>query len=236
MPTTTTRTKTKSLAAKPNQEIVTNVTNRSLSQVLNSEQIAPLSKMRPATLSKIEHAVIDLFATSDDSDVTMQAIAKRANVSLQTLYKYFGDKQTLIYVILDQVLGRLAVRMLDHLRGIDSVKDRLRKTLWVMFDFFDTNPKAVLFVSSALPVTRYHHIAIYENKELMGAFLQVLFDGQQRGILNQTVSLKILFDVFMGFITRLGLMHVVRQVDTPLTQDFDTLFEMLWRAISSNDP
>lgn len=150
MPTTTTRTKTKSLAAKPNQEIVTNVTNRSLSQVLNSEQIAPLSKMRPATLSKIEHAVIDLFATSDDSDVTMQAIAKRANVSLQTLYKYFGDKQTLIYVILDQVLGRLAVRMLDHLRGIDSVKDRLRKTLWVMFDFFDTNPKAVLFVSSAL--------------------------------------------------------------------------------------
>lgn len=70
----------------------------------------------------------------------------------------------------------------------------------------------------------------------MGAFLQVLFDGQQRGILNQTVSLKILFDVFMGFITRLGLMHVVRQVDTPLTQDFDTLFEMLWRAISSNDP
>ncbi|EFA2852443.1 TetR/AcrR family transcriptional regulator, partial [Escherichia coli] len=108
-----------------------------------------LAQIRPATLDKIEKSVITLYA-SDESEaaadsVTMQSIAKHANVSLQTLYKYFGDKNTLIYVILDRVLSRLAARMIDHLSGIDSVKDRLRKTLWVMFDFVDHNPDAVLF-------------------------------------------------------------------------------------------
>lgn len=133
------------------------------------------------------------------------------------------------------MLGRLAIRMIDHLRGIDSVKDRLRKTLWVMFDFIDQHPNAILFLSAAIPVSRYHRIAIYENEELIGAFLQVLQDGQKRGTLNQQVKLSVLFDVFMGFITRLGLMHVVRQVKTPLTDDFDTLFNMLWHAISHHE-
>lgn len=200
---------------------------------------ALLSKIRPATLDKIEKSVITLYANDNDKatadNVTMQAIAKHANVSLQTLYKYFGDKNTLIYVILDRVLSRLAARMIDHLSGIDSVKDRLRKTLWVMFDFVDHNPEAVLFFSTAIPVSHYQHIAIYENKDLMEAFLHVLSDGQQRCELNQNVSLKTLLDIFMGFITRLGLMHVLRQSRKPMTDDFDNLFDILWRAISQDD-
>ena len=211
------------------------LSHSSLSQVLSDEQLAPLSQMRPITLQKIEQAVIDLYAISEDKEVTMQAIAKQANVSLQTLYKYFGDKQTLIYVILDQVLGRLATRMIDHLRGIDSVKDRLRKTLWVMFDFIDTQPKSVLFVATAIPVSRYQNIAVYENRELLGAFLGVLADGQRRGVLNQDVSLKVLLDVFMGFINRLGLMQVIRGETIPMTAQFDVLFEILWRAISNTE-
>lgn len=195
------------------------------------QPLAPLSAMRPATLDKIEKAVRQLFAGYDANDVTMIQIANTANVSLQTLYKYFGDKQTVLYAIMDQVLGRLAARMLDHLQGIDNVQERLRKTLWVCLDFVDTQPDAVM-VLSAVSVSRYRNIAIYENKELIDAFLAVLADGQNRGVLNDTVPLYILFDVFMGFISRLGLMHIIRQTRTPMTADFDALFEILWRGMS----
>ena len=54
--------------------------------------LASLSDMRPATLEKIEKAVRQDFAGFDANEVTMAQIAKSANVSLQTLYKYFGDK------------------------------------------------------------------------------------------------------------------------------------------------
>ena len=197
-------------------------------------QLAPLADMRPITLNKIEKAVRKVFAGFDPSEVTMAQIAKSANVSLQTLYKYFGDKQTLFNTIMDIVLGRLAERIMDHLQGIDSVKDRLRKTLWVCFDFVDTHPDAVMVLSS-VSVSRIRSIAIYENKELIGAFLDVLEDGQKRGVLNDSVPLYILFDVFMGFISRLGLMHIMRQSHTPINKDFDALFVILWRAISKPD-
>ena len=196
-----------------------------------TRSLAPLSDMRPATLDKIEQAVRKVFAGLDANEVTMAQIAKSANVSLQTLYKYFGDKQTLFYTIMDIVLGRLAARIMDHLQGIDSVQDRLRKTLWVCFDFVDAHPDAVMVLSS-VSASRIRNIAIYENKELIGAFLAVLEDGQNRGVLNDTVPLHILFDVFMGFISRLGLMHTIRQTETPLNAEFDALFVILWRAIS----
>jgi len=196
-----------------------------------TRSLAPLSDMRPATLDKIEQAVRKVFAGFDANEVTMAQIAKSANVSLQTLYKYFGDKQTLFYTIMDIVLGRLAARIMDHLQGIDSVQDRLRKTLWVCFDFVDSHPDAVMVLSS-VSASRIRNIAIYENKELIGAFLAVLEDGQNRGVLNDTVPLHILFDVFMGFISRLGLMHTIRQTETPINAEFDALFTILWRAIS----
>ncbi len=193
--------------------------------------LTTISNMRPATLDKIEKAVRQLFAGNDASDVTMIQIASAANVSLQTLYKYFGDKQTVLYTIMDLVLGRLAARMMDHLQGIDSVEDRLRKTLWVCLDFVDTQPDAVM-VLSKVSISRSHNIAIYKNKELINAFLSVLADGQNRGVLIDTVPLHILFDVFMGFVIRLGIMQIIRQADTPLNANFDVLFGMLWRSMS----
>jgi AcrR family transcriptional regulator len=161
----------------------------------------------------------------------MIQIAKAANVSLQTLYKYFGDKQTVFHTIMDRVLGRLAIRMMDHLQGIDSVEDRIRKTLWVVFDFVDTHPDAVMVLTS-ISATDIRKISIYENEELIKAFTSVLLDGQKRGVLNDSVPLYVLFDVFMGFVMRIGMMQVVRKANTPLTDSFDDLFNILWRAIS----
>ena len=225
------------LSKKTYRKGATKRTMKTTSQIpstIETRALAPLSEMRPATLDKIEKAVRKVFAGFDSNEVTMAQIAKSANVSLQTLYKYFGDKQTLFYTIMDIVLGRLAARIMDHLQGIDSVQDRLRKTLWVCFDFVDSHPDAVMVLSS-VSASRIRNIAIYENKELIGAFLNVLEDGQNRGVLNDTVPLYILFDVFMGFISRLGFMHIIRQTDTPINAEFDALFVILWRAISKPD-
>lgn len=191
-----------------------------------------LSAMCSATLTDIEEAVIELFSAHDASQVTMKQVAATAKVSLQTLYKYFGDKQTLICTVVDRVLERLARRMIEYLYGIDSVQERLRKTLWVCFNFVDTNPKTVMVISAAVPASRYRNISIYENKELIDAFVIILAEGQQRGILNDKVPLYVLFDVFMGFISRLGYMHVIRGTATPINEQFSTLFDIVWRSMA----
>lgn len=193
---------------------------------------AILATMRPDTLKRIEKAVLDLFSRQDFHDVSLLDVAKTANVSLQTIYKYFGSKETLVYAMLDVMLGRLAERMIDHLQGIDDARERLRKTCWVTLDYMDKHPAVMLLLFTAVPVSRHRNIRIYESPELMGAFLGVFKDGQQRGVLNNRVSSKILLDVFMGIVGRVVLMHIVRREDRSLIDQFDELFNILWRAMS----
>jgi TetR/AcrR family transcriptional regulator, repressor of fatR-cypB operon len=196
------------------------------------ERQVTLTMARPDTLKRLEKAVLDLFSRRDFHEVSLLDVAKAANVSLQTIYKYFGSKEALVYAMLDVMLGRLAERMIDHLQGIDDARERLRKTCWVTLDYMDKHPAVILLLFTAVPVSRHKNIRIYESPELMGAFLGVLKDGQQRGVLNNQVSSKILLDVFMGIIGRVVLMHIVRREGRSLIDQFDELFNILWRAMS----
>lgn len=191
-----------------------------------------LATMRTDTLQRIEKAVLSLFSQRDFHEVSLIDVARTAHVSLQTIYKYFGSKEVLVYAMLDVMLGRLAERMLDHLQGIDNVRERLRKTCWVTLDYMDKHPAVILLLFTAVPVSRHNQIGIYESPELMGAFRGVLKDGQARGVLNNTVSSKVLLDVFMGIIGRVVLMHIVRGERRPLIEQFDAFFNIVWRAMS----
>jgi TetR/AcrR family transcriptional regulator, repressor of fatR-cypB operon len=194
---------------------------------------APIRQMRPDTQARIERAVLDLFSTRDFHEVGLLDVAKTANVSLQTLYKYFGSKEALVYGMLDVMLGRLAERMIDHLQGIEDVRERLRKTLWVTLDYMDRHPAVMLLLFTAVPVMRHRNIRIYESPDLLNAFMGVFKDGQARGVLNTQVSIKVLLDVFMGIVGRISLMHIVRREKQPLVEQFDVLFDILWQAMAT---
>jgi len=196
---------------------------------------AALSSMRADTLKRIEQAVLTLFSSRDFHEVTLLDVAKAAHVSLQTIYKYFGSKEVLVYAMLDVMLGRLAERMIDHLQGIDDARERLRKTFWVTLDYMDKHPAVMMLLFTAVPVSRHQNIRIYESPELMTAFLGVFKDGQARGVLNRRVSAKVLLDVFMGIIGRVVLMHIVRREKQPLIDQFDGLFHIVWRALSADE-
>lgn len=196
---------------------------------------AALSSMRADTLRRIEQAVLTLFSSRDFHEVTLLDVAKAAHVSLQTIYKYFGSKEVLVYAMLDVMLGRLAERMIDHLQGIDDARERLRKTFWVTLDYMDKHPAVMMLLFTAVPVSRHQNIRIYESPELMTAFLGVFKDGQARGVLNRRVSAKVLLDVFMGIIGRVVLMHIVRREKQPLIEQFDELFHIMWRALSADE-
>ena len=199
------------------------------------ERRAALGSMRADTLARIEKAVLTLFSTRDFHEVTLLDVANEAHVSLQTIYKYFGSKEVLVYAMLDVMLGRLAERMIDHLQGIDDARERLRKTFWVTLDYMDKHPAVMMLLFTAVPVSRHQNIRIYESPELMGAFMGVFKDGQARGVLNRRVSAKILLDIFMGIIGRVVLMHIVRREKQSLLDQFDELFRILWRALSADE-
>ena len=186
----------------------------------------------PATRARIEQAVLDVFADREFHKVGLIEIARSANVSLQTLYKYYGSKESLLFESLDAWLGRLASRMVDHLQGIEDYKERLRKTFWVVLDFFETNPKVAQLIMSSVYLNTWRRTEAWQSPRLMGAFMKVLGEGRARGILNDQVDEKILLDYILGVLGRLVQMYIHRGQKKPLTAQANVLFEMLWRAIS----
>ena len=191
-----------------------------------------LSGLDPETRGRIEQAVLDTFSQREFHRVGLIEIARAANVSLQTIYKYYGGKEALLFSSLDSWLGKLAARMIDHLQGIEDYKEKLRKVMWVTLDFFEKNPKVAQLIMSSVYVNTWRKQETYRNPQLFGAFLKVLSEGRVRGILNDQVDEKILLDYVFGVMGRLVQMYIHRGQKESLTRRANVLFEMLWRAIS----
>ncbi|MGH8456307.1 MAG: TetR/AcrR family transcriptional regulator [Stenotrophobium sp.] len=190
------------------------------------------AKLDPETRARIEQAVLDIFSDREFHRVGLIEVARAANVSLQTIYKYYGSKEALLFSSLDAWLSRLAVRMIDHLQGIEEYKEKFRKVFWVVLDFFEKNPKVAQMMMSSVYVNTWRKQDTYQNPILFGTFMKVLGEGRAKGILNDQVDEKFLLDYIFGVCGRLVQMYIHRGQKEPLTRQANALFEMLWRAIS----
>ncbi len=193
---------------------------------------AQLAQLDPDTRMRIQQAVLEIFSQREFHRVSLIEIARGANVSLQTIYKYYGSKEALLFSTLDHWMDILAERMLDHLQGIADYKERLRKVFWVVLDFFEKNPKVAQLEMSSVYVNTWRTQGNFESPALFGTFIKVLAEGRERGVLNDEVDEKILLDYILGVLSRLVQMYIHRGQKEPLTQQANALFEMLWRAIS----
>lgn len=196
--------------------------------------IGARSAGRPAddARTRIEQAALKLFAQRGFHNVRLDEIAREARASLQTIYRHYGDKQALLDACVLDWTSRLAQRMTDHLTGIETYKDRLRKVFWVVLDFFEHHPNVAHMILGGVHPDAMGHDVTAEHRNLTNLFLQVLAEGREKGILTDQVSEAILLDYFYGTLARLVQMQALRHSQTPLTEQVDVLFEMLWRAIA----
>lgn len=197
----------------------------------------PESRQNPAVRERIELAAVQVFADSEFHQVTLQQVAKAARCSLQTLYRYYGDerqgsKEALLTACLHHGLEQLAERMLDHLAGIATFRDRLSKVFWVVLDFFDRNPQMGRMMINSVYPGLWGSDTTPAQQQLSGLFISVLREGQEQGILNDKVATPILLDFFYGVLLRISQMHLLRGREGQLADQHGVLFDMLWRAIT----
>lgn len=181
---------------------------------------------------RVEEAALRVFSRSEFHRVALVDIAREANASLQTLYRYYGSKEAILNACLHDWLDELAERMLDHLQGIETYKDRLRKVFWVVLDFFDRNPRVGWMMINSVYPGRWGGDFTPGQHQLTGLFLAVLEEGQRAGVLTREVSGLMLLDIFYGILLRVNQMHLIRGEARPLAEQASVLFDMLWRAIS----
>lgn len=68
-------------------------------------------------------AAIDLLRESDLSDLTLEAVARTAGVSRQTLYRHFGSRDGLIEAVVlheEEALTRAAIAAVEHAATLEE--------------------------------------------------------------------------------------------------------------------
>jgi len=203
--------------------------------IKNSELTDDISKRASKKLlfqRRLEPIVLELFAYAGFHRANLRELAKRSGISTRTIYKHFGSKEDLLFFFVDVWLKELTDRISDHLQGMESIKERLRKVFWVQLDFYEKNPDVGRVLFLTVPWQEWLDDKTFKQIKMYGLFLETVRRGQEKGILNSKVRAGSIIDVMQGYVDRSFSMWIYRgQQGTP-TENFNQIFEMIWKGIS----
>ena len=101
----------------------------------------------------------------------IRTVAKKAGISFTTIYKHYGSKEGLLFAFLNDWLGVLTDRMVDHLQGIEDLKEKLRKFFWVQLDYYEKNPGVGRIIFMTVPITTWMTDKTFAQEKMIGLFM-----------------------------------------------------------------
>ena len=204
---------------------------------LAEEQPSPSAptELRPEVKARLEKAVLAIFAESDFHKANIRDVARRAGVSFTTIYRHYGSKERLLFAFVDVWLGELTERIIDHLQGIEDLKEKMRKVLWLQLDYYERHQGLGKIIFMTLPMQTWMADRTFRQKRMINLYLEVLRKGQNEGVLNAKVRAGVLLDFMLGTVQRSFVMWVSRGQQESLAGQTQVLFEMIWRAIAVPD-
>ncbi|MFV0438680.1 MAG: TetR/AcrR family transcriptional regulator [Desulfopila sp.] len=190
-------------------------------------------ELNPDIQRRLEEAVLEVFSHSDFHKASIRNIAEKAGVSFTTIYKHFESKERLVFAFVDIWMGKLTDRIVDHLQGIEDLKEKLRKVFWLQLDYYERHEGLGRIVFMTLPMKTWMADKTFEQRRMMDLLISVLQAGQREGILNSEVRAGTLLDFLMGFVQRSFFMWVLRGKQESLAGQANVMFEMVWRGMAN---
>jgi AcrR family transcriptional regulator len=144
------------------------------------------------TRRRLKEAATAEFAEHGPDGTTMAAIAERAGINKERLYKYFGDKQALFETVLTDELDKLAAAVAP-VPGFEEIGEFAGRT----FDYHAANPQLVRLLLweglAGVPVAdAANRTAHYKDKA------QAYAAAQRAGILDGDVDPEHLVFMIIG--------------------------------------
>ena len=144
------------------------------------------------TRRRLKEAATAEFAEHGPDGTTMAAIAERAGINKERLYKYFGDKQALFETVLTDELDKLAASVAP-IPGFEEIGEFAGRT----FDYHAANPQLVRLLLweglAGVPVAdAANRTAHYKDKA------QAYAAAQRAGILDGDVDPEHLVFMIIG--------------------------------------
>ncbi len=204
-------------------------------RAMNTRMVTILQSLNADVNRRLERVVMEVFSQNDFHKANMRDIAKKAGVSFSTIYNHFGSKERLLFAYVDVWLGKLTERIVDHLQGIEDLKEKLRKVFWLQLDYYERHQELGRILFMTVPLKTWMEDETFIQNKMVSTFLDVIRKGQEEGVLNSKVRAGVLLDVILGLVHRFFFMWVSRGRSESLSGQANVLFEIVWQAILNQD-
>ena len=184
---------------------------------------------------RLESAVIKVFSKIGPYQANMQEIASNAGMSLGTIYKYYKNKDQLLFAFVRYWITNLQLRILDHLQGIEDTREKLRKLIWVQLDYFEQHEDIGRIIWIRTPNSVWMADKSYESNPLQEIILEILREGQTRGVVDSRMRTALSVNLIAFAISWAFIDWVYKGKERSLTAELEPIFEVVWRAVSNPD-
>ncbi|WP_390615922.1 TetR/AcrR family transcriptional regulator [Maricurvus nonylphenolicus] len=150
------------------------------------------------TLEKLRTTILGLFAEALYQDVGIRTICERAKVSTQTVYKYFGNKEEILYACIKQDLDGLNASLIEAASHHCNRIDQVRVVLETWCNFYFDNPSIARIVFLNIPQAYWVGERQFVQSALHDALNQQVEAGQQAGDLWDQIPAELLNEMAIG--------------------------------------
>ncbi|WP_430426313.1 TetR/AcrR family transcriptional regulator [Phenylobacterium sp.] len=163
--------------------------------------MSPRQSQKEATRQRVLEAARELFDTQGYQGATVREIARRAEVSVGSVFTTFASKGEILSEVMAARLDPLYAeidRVMPHLRG--STADRLRTMFAIHFEFEARHVRLFMsHIAAAYDWTLTEGARPYgRNTRLKDVIVDALIKGQADGDVRHDIELQEVVDLLMS--------------------------------------
>lgn len=185
-------------------------------------------------MERLEIAVRQVFSTSDFHNADMRTLASKAEMGFGTIYKYFGDKDGLLFYFVNYWQDKINSLIIEHLEGLSDSREKLRKIQWVILNYLENNPDIGRVIYLTIPMTTWMKNETFAQRSLSATILNTIKEAQVNGQVRCDVSSVVILDLMLGFIRRAFTMWIYRGEVSGLASLQDQMFDLFWFGVQTD--
>lgn len=154
-----------------------------------------MDKLKERTLrkrKKILDSAISLFLHNDLKKITLDDIAKQANVSKVTIYKYFGDKEIFYKHIAETILYQFYHQMESHHLTKTSLTQRMISCTLVLIDFITSGKLSICLKLSKFNAEVKNEYDMFQTK-VKKIIMSQIQEGKRLSLVRSDISDEVIY-------------------------------------------
>ena len=189
--------------------------------------------IKPETLLLLRNTILECFAQGQFHQVGIREICQKARVSPQTVYKYFGNKESLLTACVEQDMLELSQLMITAANSHKDPLLRLSAVTEAFFHFYQLRPQIATLVYLNVPLAHWATRMSLGQQRVLSVLNDVFHEAQIEGTVANWVNIKLLVEMCAGSVQRVVAAWLAEGCPDDLLIRGRMTMQIIWQGVNT---